>query len=43
MQALYAMNPEKDSGKKEFKGIKKSLIFKDVGFIYPETTREVLR
>lgn len=43
MQALYAMHPEKDSGKKEFKGIKKNLVFKDVRFIYPETTREVLK
>ncbi len=41
--ALLTINSEKDSGKREFKGIKKSLIFKDVGFIYPETTREVLQ
>ncbi len=43
MQLLYAMNPEKDSGKKEFTGIKKSLTFKNVSFTYPSTTREVLK
>ncbi len=43
MQALYAMHPETDNGKEEFKGIKKSLILQDLGFIYPSTTREVLK
>lgn len=43
MQALYAMHPETDNGKEEFKGIKKLLTFDSVSFIYPSTTREVLR
>ncbi len=43
MQALYGMSPETDNGKEEFKGIKKSLILQDLGFIYPSTTREVLK
>jgi ABC-type transport system involved in cytochrome bd biosynthesis fused ATPase/permease subunit len=43
MQALYAMNPESDSGKKEFHGINKSLTLKNTSFTYPSTTREVLK
>jgi ABC-type multidrug transport system fused ATPase/permease subunit len=43
MQLLYTMSPEKDSWKSDFTGIKKSLTFKDVSFVYPSTTREVLK
>ena len=43
MQLLYATDPEKDSGKSDFTGIRKSLTFKDVSFVYPSTTREVLK
>lgn len=40
---LYAMNPERDSGIKEFGGIKKSLTFNNFSFVYPNTSREVLK
>ncbi len=43
MQLLYAMDPESDKGKVEFNGIKKSLTLKNVGFVYPSTTRQVLK
>jgi ABC-type bacteriocin/lantibiotic exporter with double-glycine peptidase domain len=43
MQLLYAMEREKDNGTLAFHGIKKSLEFKKFTFIYPNTTREVLK
>ncbi len=43
MQKLYEMKPESDHGTELFKGIKKSLIFENVWFAYPSTTREVLK
>ena len=43
MQVLYAMDPESDKGNIIFDGIKKSLTFENVSFIYPGTTREVLK
>jgi ABC-type bacteriocin/lantibiotic exporter with double-glycine peptidase domain len=43
MQKLYALEPETDSGKIEFKGIKKNLSFNNILFTYPSTTREVLK
>lgn len=43
MQLLYAMCPESDQGKEEFRWIKKFLTFENVSFIYPSTTREVLK
>ena len=43
IQLLFAMDPERDSGKKEFGGIRKSLTFNNFSFAYPSTTREVLK
>lgn len=43
MQLLYAMDPEKDTWKKKFSGIKKTLNFTNTTFHYPSTTREVLK
>ena len=43
IQLLFAMDPERDSGIKEFGGIKKSLTFNNFSFAYPSTTREVLK
>jgi ABC-type bacteriocin/lantibiotic exporter with double-glycine peptidase domain len=37
------MEPEKDTGKIKFPGIKKSLRMNNVSFVYPNTTREVVK
>jgi len=43
MQALFEMKPETDKGSKEFGGISKSITYNGVSFIYPTTSREVLK
>jgi ABC-type multidrug transport system fused ATPase/permease subunit len=43
MQVLYDMEKEKDNWTLEFRGIKKSLEFNNLSFVYPSTTREVLK
>ena len=43
MELLYAMDKERDAGKKEFDGVRTALTFEDVTFNYPNTERKVLK
>jgi len=42
MQKLFDMENETNNGTRDFEWIQKSIVFKDVSFTYPSTSREVL-